>query len=340
MRLGELVDRLGGELNGSPDLEIQRVAPLETAGPGDISFLANPRYVAKLKQSRASAIILAPEMAHSCPIPSVLTPQPYLYFARLAQLLSPPRALVPGIHASAVVLSPLPTTVEVGPGVFIDEDVELEDGILIGAHCTLSKGSRVGAGSVLHHRVTLYENAVIGQRGLIHSGVVLGADGFGFAREQNGHWLKIPQTGGVRLGSDVEVGANTTIDRGALEDTVIGDGVKLDNQIQIAHNVQIGDHSAMAGCVGVAGSAKIGKRCTIGGGAIILGHIALADDVHVSSGTLVAKSILRPGSYTGTVPFMPHDDWLRNFSRLRHLDAMADKIRALENRLADLEKKT
>lgn len=340
MRLGELVDRLGGELHGSPDLEIRRVAPLETAGPGDITFLANPRYATKLKLSRASAIILVPEMAHECPIPSVLTPQPYLYFARLAQLLSPPRALVPGIHSSAVVLSPLPATVEVGPGVFIDEDVVIEDGVLVGAHCSLSKGCRLGAGSILHHRVTLYENVAIGRLGLIHSGAVLGADGFGFAREQDGRWLKIPQTGGVRLGNDVEVGANTTIDRGALEDTVIGDGVKLDNQIQIAHNVQVGDHTAMAGCVGVAGSAKIGKRCTVGGGAVILGHIELADDVHVSSGTLVAKSILRPGSYTGTVPFMPHDDWLRNFSRLRHLDAMADKIRALENRLADLEKKT
>ncbi|GAB2182413.1 UDP-3-O-(3-hydroxymyristoyl)glucosamine N-acyltransferase [Denitratisoma sp. agr-D3] len=340
MRLGALVDRLGGELKGSADIEILRVSPLETAGPGDIAFLSNPRYVAKLSRSRAAAVILAPEMAERCQLPCIITAQPYLYFARLAGLLNPPRPVRPGIHPSAVVLSPLPTTVEVGAGVFIDEGVQVGDGVVIGAQCSLAQGSCVGEGSRLYARVSLYEGSVIGRRALIHSGVVIGADGFGFAREQDGRWLKIPQTGAVRLGEDVEVGANTTIDRGALEDTVIGNGVKLDNQIQVAHNVHVGDHTAMAGCVGIAGSARIGKRCTIGGGAIILGHIELADDVHVSSGTLVAKSITRAGSYTGTVPFMPHEDWLRNFARLRHLDAMADKIRALENRLVELEKKS
>jgi UDP-3-O-[3-hydroxymyristoyl] glucosamine N-acyltransferase len=168
---------------------------------------------------------------------------------------------------------------------------------------------------------------------------VIGADGFGFARETTGEWVKIAQTGRVLIGDNVEIGANTTIDRGALEDTVIEDGVKLDNQIQIGHNVRIGQNSALAGCVGIAGSAKVGAGCTVGGGAIILGHLTLADGVHVSAGTLVAKSIATPGSYTGTVPFMVHDEWLKNFSRLRHLDAMADKIRALEKRLAELEKK-
>ncbi len=185
--------------------------------------------------------------------------------------------------------------------------------------------------------MTIYADCRIGCRAIIHSGAVIGADGFGFARDPDGAWVKIAQTGRVLIGDDVEIGANTTIDRGALEDTIIENGVKLDNQIQVGHNVKIGAHTAMAGCVGIAGSARIGAGCTVGGAAVILGHLSLADGVNVSSGTLVAKSIAAPGSYTGTVPFMAHDDWLKNFSRLRHLDAMADKIRALEKRIAQLE---
>jgi UDP-3-O-[3-hydroxymyristoyl] glucosamine N-acyltransferase len=340
MRLGELVAQLGGDLRASPDIEIHRVAPLESAGKGEIAFLANPRYGARLKTCQASAVIVAPQMAEACPLPAILTSQPYLYFARLANLLAPRRPVVPGIHQSASVLSPIPPTVEVGSGVSIAENVVIGEGCFIGANSVLASGTVLGDGSCLNGNVSLYAGTVIGKRALIHSGAVIGADGFGFAREADGAWLKIPQTGAVVIGDDVEIGANTTIDRGALENTVIGNGVKLDNQIQIAHNVRVGDHTAMAGCVGVAGSAVIGKRCTIGGGAIILGHIELADDVHVSSGTLVAKSIAKAGSYTGTVPFMAHEDWQRNFARIRHLDAMADKIRALEKRLAELEKQS
>jgi UDP-3-O-[3-hydroxymyristoyl] glucosamine N-acyltransferase len=180
----------------------------------------------------------------------------------------------------------------------------------------------------------------VGARAIIHSGVVIGADGFGFARAADASWVKIPQVGRVIIGDDVEIGANTTIDRGALEDTVIGDGVKLDNQIQIAHNIHIGAHSAIAGCVGIAGSTRIGSRCTVGGAAMIIGHLDIADDVNISAGTFVAKSIARAGHYTGSVPFQAHGDWLKNFSRLRHLESMADKIRALETRLAELEIKT
>lgn len=343
MRLGELVERLGGELAGPPgvaDIEIHRVAPIDAAAPGDIAFLSNPRYTAQLAQTRASAVILAPAAASAISLPAILTAQPYLYFARLAQLLHPPRPLVPGIHPSAVVRSVLPDAVEVGPGAVIEEDVVVGAGTIIGARSVLGRGVRIGEESLFHPGVCVYEGCRIGARAVLHSGVVIGADGFGFARDGEGCWIKIPQTGGVVIGDDVEIGANTTVDRGALADTLIGDGVKLDNQIQIAHNVRVGDHTAMAGCVGVAGSARIGRRCTLGGGAIVLGHIELADDVYVSSGTLVAKSVLKPGTYTGTVPFLPHEDWLRNFSRLRHLDAMADKIRALEKRLAELEKKS
>ena len=339
MRLGALVDRLGGELRASPDVEVYRVAPIEQAGEGEITFLSNPRYTAKLQTTRASAVILSADAAENCAVPCIVVPQPYLYFAYLAQLLSPPKPATPGIHPTATVLSPLPASVEVGPNVFIGDGVRVGEGCVIGGGSTLAQGVVLGDMTILAPNVSLYVGVEVGRNGLLHSGSVIGADGFGFARERDGRWVKIPQTGAVKIGNDVEIGANTTIDRGAMDDTVIGHGVKLDNQIQIAHNVHIGDNTAMAGCVGVAGSAKIGQRCTVGGGAIILGHIELADDVHVSSGTLVAKSITKPGSYTGTVPFMPHDDWLRNFSRLRHLDAMADKMRALEKRLAELEKR-
>jgi UDP-3-O-[3-hydroxymyristoyl] glucosamine N-acyltransferase len=212
--------------------------------------------------------------------------------------------------------------------------------VVIAANCSIGAGVSIGADSRLASNVAIYPGSYLGARCLVHSGAVIGADGFGFAREDDGRWVKIPQVGRVLIGDDVEIGAGTTIDRGALGDTVIADGVKLDNQIQIAHNVRIGAHTAMAGCVGIAGSTMIGARCTIGGAASIIGHLQIADDVNVAAGTLVMKSIPAAGTYSGAIPFLEHGDWLRNFSRLRHLDAMADKIRALEQRLAALEKKS
>lgn len=319
--LAEIVARFGGELRGDGGRVVSGLAPLETAGADQLGFLANPKYRSQLATTRAGAVILAPAMAQHCPRDAIVTPQPYLYFARVSQWLAPaPPA--PGVHPSAVVESPLPANVS------------------IGAHCWIGADVEIGTGSVLYPGVMIYPGCRIGRRALIHSGAVIGADGFGFARAETGEWVKIAQTGRVVIGDDVEIGANTTIDRGALEDTVIGDGVKLDNQIQIAHNVKIGAHTAIAGCVGIAGSAQIGAHCTIGGAAVILGHLTLADGVNVSAGTLVGKSVSVPGNYTGTVPFMAHDDWQKNFARLRHLDAMADKIRSLEKRLAELEKKS
>lgn len=337
-RLDEIVARFGGDLAGDGGVAVVGIATLDTAGPGDLAFLANPKYRAKLATTRAAAVILSPEAAADCPVPVIATPQPYLYFARVAQWLHPSPRRDAGVHATAVVESPLPATASIGPGVWIGPGVEVGEHTVIEAHCRLGAGSAIGADSWLHPGVTVYAGCRIGARAIIHSGAVVGADGFGFARQPDGAWVKIPQVGRVLVGDDVEIGANTTIDRGAIEDTVIEEGVKLDNQIQIAHNVRVGAHSALAGCVGVAGSARIGRRCTIGGGAVILGHLQIADDVHVSAGTLVGKSIAVAGNYTGTVPFLAHGDWLKNFARLRHLDAMADKIRALEARLAELEK--
>lgn len=337
--LGDIVSRLGGRLIGDSSIRVERVATLENAKEGSVTFLANPKYVSRLGGTGASAVVLSADHLAHCPVAAIETPQPYLYFARLSALLNPPVLPPPGIASSATCESEVPASCHVGPGAYIGANVRIGERVVIGAGCHLLAGSALGSDSFLYPGVTVYADCAVGHRAIIHSGVVIGADGFGFAKDGEGAWVKIPQVGRVVIGDDVEIGANTTIDRGAIEDTLIGDGVKLDNQIQVAHNVIIGDHTAIAGCVGIAGSARIGRGCTIGGGAVILGHIQLADGVHVSAGTLVAKSISKPGAYTGTVPFMAHEDWLRNFSRLRHLDAMADKIRTLENRIAELEKK-
>jgi UDP-3-O-[3-hydroxymyristoyl] glucosamine N-acyltransferase len=339
LRLDQIVARFGGEIVGAGETAISRIGTLENAGPGDLAFLANPKYRHQLANTRASAVIMAPPAAAG-PAAVILTPQPYLYYARVAQWLSPAPQPEPGIHATAVVEGEVAVTASIGPNVWIGSGARIGDDVVIAANCSIGAGVEIGAGSRLAANVAIYSGVRLGARCLVHSGAVIGADGFGFAREAEGAWVKIPQVGRVLIGDDVEIGAGTTIDRGALGDTVIGDGVKLDNQIQVGHNVQIGAHTALAGCVGIAGSAVIGARCTVGGGTVILGHLSIADDVNVSAGTLVAKSIAKAGTYSGTVPFLEHGDWLRNFSRLRHLESMADKIRALEQRLAALEKKS
>lgn len=339
LRLDQIVARLGGEIVGAADTAISRIDTLEHAGPGDLAFLANPKYRHQLATTRASAVIMAPPVADG-PAAAILTAQPYLYYARVAQWLNPLPAPEPGVHATAVVEGEVAATASIGPNVWIGCGARIGSDVVIAANCSIGAGVEIGADSRLAANVAIYSGVRLGQRCLVHSGVVIGADGFGFAREAEGAWVKIPQAGRVLIGDDVEIGAGTTIDRGALGDTVIGDGVKLDNQIQVGHNVQIGAHTAMAGCVGIAGSAVIGARCTVGGGAVILGHLSIADDVDIAAGTLVAKSIRNAGTYSGAIPFLEHGDWLRNFSRLRHLDAMADRIRALEQRLAALEKKS
>ncbi len=320
--LGHIVDALGGSLEGGAvrDTAIARIAPLEDAGPGELSFLSNPRYQQQLAASRAACVIVAPALREvalargAC----IVTDNPYVYFARATQLwrqrMSAP--VPPGIHASAVV----------DPSAVIDPTAS------IGPLCVIERGAVVGAGTVLKSRVTLGEDCRIGARCIVHAGVVIGADGFGFAPE-NGQWVKIEQLGSVRIGDDVEIGANTCIDRGALHDTVIEDGVKLDNLIQVGHNVRIGKHSAMAGCVGIAGSATIGAHCTVGGGAIVLGHLELADNVHISAATVVTRSLMTPGHYTGMFPIDDNARWEKNAATLKQLHSLRERIKALEQAL-------
>ena len=339
LRLDQIVARFGGEIVGSGDTVISRIDTLENAGPDALAFLANPKYRHQLSTTRAAAVIMAPP-AVAGPAAAILTPQPYLYYAHVAQWFNPLPVPEPGVHSSAVVEGEVPASASIGPNVWLGPGAKVGEGVVIAANCSIGAGVEIGAGSRLAANVAIYPGSRLGARCLVHSAVVIGSDGFGFAREATGAWAKIPQVGRVLIGDDVEIGAGTTIDRGALGDTVIADGVKLDNQIQIAHNVKIGAHTAIAGCVGIAGSTVIGARCTLGGAAMIIGHLQIADDVNVSAGTLVAKSIPKAGNYSGGVPFLEHGDWLRNFSRLRHLDAMADKIRALEQRLAALENKS
>ena len=338
--LDEIVSRFGGELIGDGRLRILQVATLENAGPKDFAFLANPKYRRQLKASRAGAVVLSSINSQDCPLPCIVSVNPYAYYARVAQLLNPLHRVAPGIHASAVVESELDPSVSIGASTYIGKDVEIGEGSVIGSGCVIGDGTTLGPQARLYGNVTIYPGCKIGKRAIIHSGAVIGSDGFGFARESDGSWIKIPQTGRVLIGDDVEIGANTTIDRGALDDTVIEDGVKLDNQIQVGHNVHIGAHTAMAGCVGIAGSAHIGRRCTVGGAAIILGHLNIADDVNISTATLITKSISKPGTYSGAMPFEEHRDWLKNAAQMRHLDTMAERVRGLEARLAQLEKIT
>ncbi|MCZ8074307.1 MAG: UDP-3-O-(3-hydroxymyristoyl)glucosamine N-acyltransferase, partial [Paucibacter sp.] len=313
------------------------IGPLEGADAGTLSFLSNPRYQAQLAGSTAACVIVAPAFAEAAAArgAAIVTPDPYLYFARLTQWWAArvrPRP-VAGIHASAVIdpRAVIGAGVSIGALAVIEAGAQIGDDAQIGPHCVVERNARIGAGSRLSARVTLGFDCQIGERCIVHSGVVIGADGFGFAPNQ-GQWEKIEQLGAVRIGNDVEIGANTCIDRGALEDTVLEDGVKLDNLIQIGHNVHVGAHTAMAGCAGVAGSARIGAHCTVGGGAIVLGHLSLADHVHVSAATVVSRSIKQPGQYSGVFPFDDNASWEKNAATLRQLHTLRERLRALEKR--------
>lgn len=324
--LAEILEALGGDLHGNAPHCVTGLAPLEIASATELSFLANSKYQSQLQSTQAACVIVAPALLDvalqrgAC----IVTPDPYLYFARLTQLwkrrLGP--SLTPGIHPSAVV----------DAAAFVDPTAH------IGPLCVVERGARIGEHTVLKSRVTVGEDCSVGGHCIVHAGVVIGADGFGFAPSPQG-WVKIEQLGAVRIGDNVEIGANTCIDRGALSDTVLEDGVKLDNLIQIGHNVHVGKNTAMAGCVGVAGSAIIGANCTFGGGAIVLGHLQVVDGVHVSAATIVTRSIRKPGNYTGMFPIDENANWEKNAASLKQLSSLRDRIRAIEEAHKELDKK-
>ena len=317
LQLGAIVDALGGELHGDATLSIERLAPLQNAQPDALSFLSHPKYQQELAASKAACVIVSPAMREAAAARGayIVTPDPYYYFARLTQLWK-------AHHAR-------PEADRIHPSAVIHPEAHVDATARIGALCVVERGARIGAGTVLKSRVTVSEDCTIGERCLLHPGVVIGADGFGLAPHQ-GAWVKIEQLGAVRIGNDVEIGANTCIDRGALDDTVIEDGVKLDNLIQIGHNVRVGKHTAMAGCVGVAGSATIGAICTFGGGAIVLGHLTVADGVHVSAATVVTRSIRKAGQYTGMFPIDDNANWEKNAATLKQLHSLRERLKALE----------
>jgi UDP-3-O-[3-hydroxymyristoyl] glucosamine N-acyltransferase len=316
--LGELAVRFGLELKGAPDVRVSHVATLAQATEGSLSFLANSHYRRSLRVTRASAVILAPDEAQGCPVAALMTPNPYLMYAHIASLFHPEALVAPGIDPSAVVASSarIAASAQVGPLAVIEEHVELGERVQIGPGCIVQEGARVGADTRLIARVNLYAGVQIGRRCILHAGAVVGADGFGFASD-GGTWVKVPQVGSVRVGDDVEIGANTTIDRGAIDDTVVEHGVKLDNQIQVGHNVTIGAHTAIAACTGISGSTTLGQRCMIGGMVGFAGHLTIADDVVITGCSLVSASIREAGSYSSGMPTVPTRAWRRMVAHLR-----------------------
>lgn len=316
-RLDAIVAALGGELIGSGDLSITRLAPLETAGPTELAFVAHPRYAGLMTTSQAGALIVSPALVQQATPRGacIVADNPYLYFARLTQWWRAREAP----HAAAAI----------HPSAFVDPSAVVAQGVSIGPFAVVEACARIGAGTRIGPHVTVGQACSVGERCILHAGVVIGADGFGFALHE-GQWVKIEQLGAVRIGNDVEIGANSCVDRGALDDTVIEDGVKLDNLVQIGHNVHVGAHTAMAGCAGVAGSARIGRRCTVGGGAVVLGHLTLADDVHISAASVVTRSIHQPGQYSGVFPLDDNASWEKNAATLKQLHRLRERIKTLE----------
>lgn len=331
LSLAELADITDAELHGAADSLIQSVAPLHSARAGQLAFLSDKTFRQHLAQTQASAVILQPADLPDCPCHALVTDNPSLAYAKAATALHTPVPTTAGIHPSAVIGpdANIDSSVYIGPNCTIGSQVRIEPNVHIGPNCVVDDHCHIKQDSRLVASVTLLGQAIIGERCLIHPGAVIGSDGFGLANDQ-GKWVKIPQLGRVILGDDVEVGANTTIDRGALGDTVLAHGVKLDNQVHVAHNIEIGEHSAVAANVGIAGSTKIGAHCTIAGMCGINGHIQLNDHVHISGMTAVTRSIQEPGRYTGTIPLLSHQTWRKNFIHLKRLNAIVRRLNKLE----------
>ncbi len=340
LSLGEIAAVLGGEVDGNSEKRVEKVGTLEGADAKAITFLTHERFLSDMRKTQAGAVILAPQQRNATSLPRIVCSNPYAYFARVSALLHPEAPGNVGVHPSATVdgSSELGNDVSVGPNVVVGRDVQIGSGAIIGANSFIGDGVAIGASTRLWPGVVIYHQCQIGARAILHSGVVIGADGFGNAWD-DGRWIKVPQVGRVLIGNDVEIGANTTVDRGAIDDTVIEDGVRLDNLIMIAHNVHVGAHTAIAACTGIAGSARIGRYCRIGGAVGIAGHLTITDHVEISGKTLITKSITQPGVYSGGYPFEANRSWRRNAIQIRHLDEMARRVKQLETRLAQLERK-
>jgi UDP-3-O-[3-hydroxymyristoyl] glucosamine N-acyltransferase len=338
-RLAEIVARFGGELVGDPDITVRQVGTLARAEPGEISFLVHQRYRGELAATRAAAVIVPESERGATALPRIVCRDPYAYFARVSMLFNAPPAVAAGVHPTAVVApdAHVAASASVGPGCVVERGARIGDDVALGAGCFVGEHATIGAGSRLNPHVTVQARCVVGARAVVHSGAVIGADGFGFASDEGG-WLKIPQIGRVVIGDDVEIGANTTIDRGAIDDTIIEDGVKIDNQVQIGHNCRIGAHTAIAGCVGIAGSTRIGRHCMIGGAAMIGGHLDIADRAVIAAASGVGKSISKAGQYASMLPALEAGEWRRILALLKNLRRLSDKVRDLERRLTGPER--
>lgn len=336
-KLSDLAETIGAEVIGNGDLEVTGLATIQDAEPGQLTFLANPSYKHFLKDTQATAVILNPSAAKECPVPALVLDNPYLGFAHISKLFDTAPKWEAGIHPTAVVeaTAKIDSSAYIGANTYIGNHVQIAEGAFIGAGSTIEEGAVIGRQTRINANVTIYHQVVIGDECILHSGVVVGADGFGFAPAE-GRWTKIHQIGSVQIGDRVEVGANTTIDRGAIGDTKIASGVKLDNQIQIAHNVEIGESTAVAACTAIAGSTKIGKNCTLAGCAGIVGHIEICDGVHVTGMTMISKSITEPGSYSSGTGQAPTGEWRKSAARFRGLDDLAKRIKVIEKQVKDL----
>jgi UDP-3-O-[3-hydroxymyristoyl] glucosamine N-acyltransferase len=344
--LSQIVATLGGKVLGDENTKIYRVGSLGFAQLGSIGFFNDTKFSQQLSQTLASAVILKSEYSNLTQLPKIVVDNPYAYFAKVSQLLNPPHVSPQGCHVSAHIhpSANVPASCSVGAQVVIENNVTLGENVVVGAGCVVERNSIIGESTLLESNVTVKHGTQIGAHCHLFSGCVIGNDGFGYAEQESGgasqHWIKIPQVGRVIIADYVDIGANTTIDRGAIDDTVIEEGVKLDNLIQIAHNCRIGAHTVIAGCTGVAGSAVIGKYCKIGGAAMILGHLNIADHVTISPGSMIMRSINNSGTYTALMPFQRHEDWLKTAANIRHLGQLADRIKVLEATFAKLLKDT
>jgi UDP-3-O-[3-hydroxymyristoyl] glucosamine N-acyltransferase len=348
--LEDIVQRFGGTVVGNGSQHVGSLAPLDQAGPDQLAFLANPKYLSQVETTRAGAVLInAGDLAKLASREGrnfIVTPNPYAYFARVAQTfidLAAPKAM-PGVHPSATIdpSAQIAASAVIGPHVTVEAGAVIGEHVRLDANVVIGRGTRIGANSHLYPNVAVYHGCKLGERVIVHAGAVIGSDGFGFAPDfvgegdaRTGSWVKIPQVGGVSIAADVEIGANTTIDRGAMADTIIEECVKIDNLVQIGHNCKVGAYTVIAGCAGIAGSTTIGRHCMIGGAVGIAGHVTLADYVIVTAKSGVSKSLLKPGMYTSAFPAVNHADWNKSAALLRNIDKLRDRIRALESAAAD-----